>query len=59
MELHITNACTRQSLLSHLVLAHKLRQIGEAPNALASEANVGQADQSEVIKSFDRDFFVC
>jgi hypothetical protein len=37
---NITNACTRQSLLSRFVLAHKPRQIGEAPNALAGEANV-------------------
>ena len=37
---YLTNACSRQSLLSRLVLAHKPRQTGEAPDALAAEANV-------------------
>ena len=37
---HLTSACTRQALLSRLVLAHKPRQTGEAPAALAGETNV-------------------
>jgi hypothetical protein len=43
----LTNACSRQSLLSRLVLTHKPRQTGKAPDALAAEANVSHTCEGE------------